>query len=427
MSWLGYRYMDRKVPDEIHVSESSAHEVQKLLEHPLLEFEDAITVSGEGSYLLPCRLLGMIPFKDIKVTPTEASSVYVSGSTVGIYMETEGVLIIDTGEILCEGGTAREPAKNIVRPGDYIVAFNEQKVSNKKELMEDLEILDGEDVILDVIRNGEKIPVSLTPVKDAGGEYKLGIWVRDNTQGIGTLTCVDEKGRYGALGHGISDVDTGELLHISKGALYQAEILGIQKGQSGSPGELSGLIRYEPGQIIGAVDTNSKNGIYGSFYDRRAGIPVKKTEVAYKQELEVGPASILCCVDGSVKEYDAEITRIDMNHEDTNKSFVIHVTDPELLEITGGIVQGMSGSPILQKGKFAGAVTHVFVQDSTSGYGIFAETMLENIKTSNASEKQIQETGQKTGQKTCFCGKCRKIEEQVKTAETLIKLHKTRN
>lgn len=380
MSWLGYRYMDRKVPDEIHVSESSAHEVQELLEHPLLEFEDAITVSGEGSYLLPCRLLGMIPFKDIKVTPTEAGSVYVSGSTVGIYMETEGVLIIDTGEILCEGGTAREPAKNIVRPGDYIVAFNEQKVSNKKELMEDLEILDGEDVILDVIRNGEKIPVSLTPVKDAGGEYKLGIWVRDNTQGIGTLTFVDEKGRYGALGHGISDVDTGELLHISKGALYQAEILGIQKGKSGSPGELSGLIRYEPGQIIGAVDTNSKNGIYGSFYDRRAGIPVKKTEVAYKQELEVGPASILCCVNGSVKEYDAEITRIDMNHEDTNKSFVIHVTDPELLEITGGIVQGMSGSPILQKGKFAGAVTHVFVQDSTSGYGIFAETMLENIK-----------------------------------------------
>jgi len=354
--------------------------VQELLEHPLLEFEDAITVSGEGSYLLPCRLLGMIPFKDIKVTPAEAGSVYVSGSTVGIYMETEGVLIIDTGEILCEGGTAREPAKNIVRPGDYIVAFNEQKVSNKKELMEDLEILDGEDVILDVIRNGEKIPVSLTPVKDAGGEYKLGIWVRDNTQGIGTLTFVDEKGRYGALGHGISDVDTGELLHISKGALYQAEILGIQKGKSGSPGELSGLIRYEPGQIIGAVDTNSKNGIYGSFYDRRAGIPVKKTEVAYKQELEVGPASILCCVDGSVKEYDAEITRIDMNHEDTNKSFVIHVTDPELLEITGGIVQGMSGSPILQKGKFAGAVTHVFVQDSTSGYGIFAETMLENIK-----------------------------------------------
>ena len=181
-------------------------------------------------------------------------------------------------------------------------------------------------------------------------------------------------------GHGISDVDTG-LLHISKGRYIRRRSWVSRKEKSGSRGELSGLIRYEPGQIIGAVDTNSKNGIYGSFYDRRAGIPeLKKTEVAYKQELEVGPASILCCVDGSVKEYDAEITRIDMNHEDTNKSFVIHVTDPELLEITGGIVQGMSGSPILQKGKFAGAVTHVFVQDSTSGYGIFAETMLENIK-----------------------------------------------
>ena len=380
MGYMGYCCLDRKIPDEIYVSEKGGQNVEELLKRPFLTFDETVPVSGNGSYLLPCRLLGVIPFKQIKVTPEAQRSIFVSGSTVGIYMETEGVLIIDTGEILCEGGTAREPAKNIVRPGDYIVAFNEQKVSNKKELMEDLEILDGEDVILDVIRNGEKIPVSLTPVKDAGGEYKLGIWVRDNTQGIGTLTFVDEKGRYGALGHGISDVDTGELLHISKGALYQAEILGIQKGKSGSPGELSGLIRYEPGQIIGAVDTNSKNGIYGSFYDRRAGIPVKKTEVAYKQELEVGPASILCCVDGSVKEYDAEITRIDMNHEDTNKSFVIHVTDPELLEITGGIVQGMSGSPILQKGKFAGAVTHVFVQDSTSGYGIFAETMLENIK-----------------------------------------------
>ena len=208
MSWLGYRYMDRKVPDEIHVSESSAHEVQELLEHPLLEFEDAITVSGEGSYLLPCRLLGMIPFKDIKVTPAEAGSVYVSGSTVGIYMETEGVLIIDTGEILCEGGTAREPAKNIVRPGDYIVAFNKQKVSNKKELMEDLEILDGEDVILDVIRNGEKIPVSSwvsgygtiprasEPSPSWTKKAVTAPWVMESVMWIQGSFFISAKGRY---------------------------------------------------------------------------------------------------------------------------------------------------------------------------------------------------------------------------------------
>lgn len=376
MGWLGYRYMERKIPDEIHVSEGGAQEVQKLLEHPLLEFDDAVAVSGEGSYLLPCRLLGFIPFKEIKVTPAESTSVYVSGNTVGIYMETEGVLIIDTGEIISEQGTSREPAKNIVKPGDYIVAFNQQKIASKQELMEDLACLDGEEVTLEVVRDGEKIPLSLTPVKDAEGEYKLGIWVRDNTQGIGTLTFVDSGGGYGALGHGISDVDTGELLHISKGALYQADILGIKKGESGNPGELSGLIRYEPGRILGTIETNSKNGIYGDFTSGNSSISLKEMPVAYKQELETGPASILCCVDGQIKEYDAEITRIDMNHEDTNKSFVIHVTDQELLETTGGIVQGMSGSPVIQNGKFAGAVTHVFVQDSASGYGIFAETML---------------------------------------------------
>ena len=379
MCWLGYRYMDRKVPDEIRVSKGSEDQVQKLLDSSFLTFDDAVAVSGGGGYLLPCRLLGFIPFKEIKVTPTDGSSVFVSGNTVGIYMETEGVLIIDTGEITSKDGKTQEPAKNIVKPGDYIVTFNQQKVSNKKELIEDLDLLEGQDVTLEIVRDGETIPVSLTPVQDTSGEYKLGIWVRDNTQGIGTLTFVDSYGNYGALGHGISDVDTGDLLNISTGALYQAEILGIQKGSNGNPGELAGLIRYEPGRILGSITGNSKNGIYGKISGGDEAISLRKMEVAYKQELKTGPASVLCCVDGEVKEYEAEITRIDMNHEDTNKSFVIQVTDPELLELTGGIVQGMSGSPVIQNGKFAGAVTHVFVQDSTSGYGIFAETMLENM------------------------------------------------
>lgn len=377
MGWMGYRYLDRKIPDEIHVTENGAQEVRRLLDHPFLEFEETIQVSGEGSYLLPCRILGFIPFKEIKITPAESTSVYVSGSTVGIYMETKGVLIIDTGEIISREGTSLKPAKNIVKPGDYIVAFNQQSIKNKQELLKDLSFLDGEPVTLDVIRDGKQIPLSLTPVKDAAGAYKLGIWVRDNTQGIGTLTYVDGNGNYGALGHGISDVDTGELLHINKGALYQAEILGIQKGETGSPGELSGLIRYEPGRIIGNIEKNSKNGIYGNLSAGIKNTDLKKLPVAYKQELEIGPASILCCVDGQAKEYRAEITRIDMNHEDTNKSFVIHVTDERLLELTGGIVQGMSGSPVIQNGKVIGAVTHVFVQDATSGYGIFIENMLE--------------------------------------------------
>ena len=380
IGWSGWRYLDRKIPDELHVAQGRSQDVRELLDHPLLGFGDTITVSQEGSYRIPCRLFGLIPFKEIKVTPAKSSNVLVSGSSVGIYMETQGVLIIDTGEILSQSGTAQEPAKNLVKPGDYIVAFNDQEISTKKELMDDLKTLDGEEVVLDIKRGEETIPVSVTPVKDTQGEYKLGIWVRDDTQGIGTLTFVDSEGRYGALGHGISDVDTGELLSIKDGALYQAQILGIQKGSDGYPGELSGLIHYDSSNIIGSISLNTKNGIYGTFNGNIGeNIELPQMPVGYKQEITTGPAGVLCSIDGKVEEYTAEITRIDMNHEDTNKSFVIHITDQRLLEATGGIVQGMSGTPVVQNGKFIGAITHVFVQDSTSGYGIFAETMLEGL------------------------------------------------
>lgn len=380
MLWLGYRYLDRRIPDEIHVEKGQEGQLQKVLEHPLLTFEDAVSVSGNTSYTLKCSILGAIPFKEIKVTPSESKSVYVSGSTVGIYMETDGVLIIDTGEILSEEGTSEEPAKDVVKPGDYIVAVDSRTIRSKKELIEDIRTLDGSDVELEVLRNDRIIPLTITPVKDMQGFYKLGIWVRDNTQGIGTLTFVDDSGRYGALGHGISDIDTGKLMKIEDGALYQAEILGIQKGSNGNPGELAGLIRYESDRVIGTIKKNSENGIYGAFTGSPDQIALCRMPVAYKQELKTGPAMILCCVDGKVAAYDAEIVRIDLNHEDTNKSFVIRVTDQTLLEKTGGIVQGMSGSPVIQNGKFAGAVTHVFVQDSTSGYGIFAEEMFSALE-----------------------------------------------
>lgn len=381
---LGYRYLDRKIPDEIQVSRGSgeqAEDVTEVLSAPLVTFEDAVTVSQDGGYILPCKLLGYIPFKEVKVTPVDDQEVYVSGSTIGIYMETDGVLVIDTGEIQDQNGEIKEPAKNIVRQGDYIVSFNGQKISTKKELISDIAELDGNAVTLEVSREGESIPVSVTPVKDTKGDYKLGIWVRDDTQGIGTLTYVDQNGNYGALGHGISDIDTAQLLNIRKGALYKAQILAINKGTKGNPGELAGFIRYDDRNILGTIEVNSKNGIYGQFTQTaESGITLKKMPIAHKQEVKTGSAAILCSVDGQVKEYDAEIKRIDLNHEDTNKSFVIQITDEELLEATGGIVQGLSGSPVLQDGKVIGAVTHVFVQDSTSGYGIFIETMLCNTR-----------------------------------------------
>ena len=378
--WLGYKYLDRKIPDEIQISRDSGEsteDVTEVLSAPLVTFEKAVTVSQDGGYILPCRLLGYIPFKEVKVTPVDEQEIYVSGSTIGIYMETEGVLVIDTGEIEDQNGEMKEPAKNLVRQGDYIVSFNGEKISTKRELINDIAGLDGEEVTLEVKREGESVPVSVTPVKDTKGEYKLGIWVRDDTQGIGTLTYVDQNGRYGALGHGISDIDTAQLLNIRNGALYKAQILAINKGSKGNPGELAGFIRYDDRNILGSIEINSKNGIYGQFYKgAEDGITLKKMPVAYKQDVKTGEASVLCNVDGEVREYQAEIKRIDLNHEDTNKSFVIQITDEKLLEKTGGIVQGLSGSPVLQNGKMVGAITHVFVQDSTSGYGIFIENML---------------------------------------------------
>ena len=378
MGWLGYRLLDRKIPDQILVDHENSREVAGLLERPFVSFDDAITVSGKDSYTLHCRVFGVIPFKDVKVKHTTAKEVYVSVAAVGIYMQTKGVLIIDTGEILSESGETEEPARDIVKPGDYIVAFDQNRIQCKQDLMEDLAALDGDSVMLKVRRGKETIPLSLTPVKDKEGKYKLGIWVRDDTQGIGTLTYVDEDGRFGALGHGISDVDTGELLSIADGNLYDAQILGIRKGEKGNPGELSGLIRYEAGNILGEISENRKNGIFGTMEaSQLKNMNLEKVPIGYKQDLKTGPASVFCCTDGEVKEYAAEITRIDLNHEDSNKSFVIQITDKELLEKTGGIVQGMSGSPVLQNGKLFGAVTHVFVQDSTSGYGIFIENMMD--------------------------------------------------
>ena len=311
------------------------------------------------------------------MTPCETDSILVSGSTVGIYMETAGVLVIDTGEIRCQDGEVKEPAQNILKPGDYIISFNQQKISCKQDLIENLENINSEAVTLLIKREDKAIPVSLSPVQDSSGKYKLGIWVRDDTQGIGTLTYVTQSGKFGALGHGISDVDTGDLLSIKGGNLYCAQILGVQKGEKGIPGELSGLIRYRNDNVIGTINENSKNGIYGKYTENPTdSVFLKQMPVGYKQDLKIGPASVLCNVGDGVKEYGAEITRIDMNHEDNNKSFVIRITDPELLDVTGGIVQGMSGSPVMQNGKVVGAVTHVFVQDATSGYGIFIENML---------------------------------------------------
>ena len=373
---LSLEELKDRIPDTVYIRYGQEEGLGDSLDVPLITYPETIDVSDRGSYQIPCSLLGMLPLKNVQVETVEDQWVCVSGNPVGLYMETQGVLIVDTGEITNQNGIALEPAANIVQPGDYILEVNGKTVSRKRELIAEIEDCQGENVELVVNRKGEEIPLSLEPVLTQEENYKLGIWVRDNTQGIGTMTYVDEKGRFGALGHGISDTDTGELLDVSGGELYQAQIVSIIRGAQGVPGELSGYIEYEDEKKIGTIEKNTDIGIFGQIFSDTQ-ISGEKVKIGYKQEVKKGKAQILMQLEGKVEHYDIEITDIYSSQQDTNKSFQIQVTDPELLAKTGGIVQGMSGSPILQDGKLIGAVTHVFVQDSSKGYGIFIENMLE--------------------------------------------------
>lgn len=372
---LSIQEIQARIPDTVYVRAGQQEGLTESLDIPLVTYPDSIDVSERGSYQIPCSLLGMIPLKEVQVQTVEDKWVSVCGASVGLYMETQGVLVVDTGEVTDVEGLAENPAENIVKPGDYILEVNGTPIDGKKELIQKIQSSQGDAMELLVNREGEEIPLSLEPVMTKEKEYKLGIWVRDNTQGIGTLTYVDQDGKFGALGHGISDTDTGELLDVSQGELYQAQIVSVLKGSKGVPGELSGYIEYEDSKQIGTIEKNTTLGIFGQLFPG-ATLPEKKVEIGYKQEVKEGEAHLMTQLDGEVKAYDIEITKIDQNQADTNKAFEIRVTDPELLAKTGGIVQGMSGSPILQGGKLIGAVTHVFVQDSSKGYGIFIENML---------------------------------------------------
>ena len=375
MGVLSIQEIQSRIPDTVYVRAGQQEGLTESLDIPLVTYPESIDVSERGSYQIPCSLLGMIPLKEVQVQTVEDKWVSVCGASVGLYMETQGVLVVDTGEITDVEGLVENPAENIVKPGDYILEVNGTPIGGKKELIEKIQTSQGEAMNLLVNREGEEIPLSLEPVMTPEQDYKLGIWVRDNTQGIGTLTYVDQEGKFGALGHGISDTDTGELLDVSQGELYQAQILSVLKGTKGVPGELSGYIEYEDSKKIGTIEKNTALGIFGQLFPT-ASMPEKKVEIGYKQEVKEGKAQLMTQLDGEVKAYDIEITEINQNQADTNKAFEIRVTDPELLAKTGGIVQGMSGSPILQGEKLIGAVTHVFVQDSSKGYGIFIENML---------------------------------------------------
>ena len=300
------------------------------------------------------------------------------GMPIGIYMKTDGVLVLGTDSVKGADGVDCMPADNLVKAGDYIIAINGETVDSKKELVSQVGKLDSEKVVLKIRRNDEEINVKLTAAVSNKDEYKLGIWIRDSVQGLGTVTYITADNKFGALGHGIHDIDIDELLEIEEGRVYNTEILRIEKGKKGSPGGIEGMIVYNRYNILGDIEKNTEIGVYGTIRNLES-LTEEQTVVpaCLKSDVKMGDAVIRCCVDNEVKEYDIEIERINHFALEANKGLVIKIVDEELIDVTGGIVQGMSGSPILQNGKIVGAVTHVLVNDPTRGYGIFIEDMLK--------------------------------------------------
>ena len=254
---LIYGTLKDHIPDEIFVYADEETDWETFFQEPLISYDETVEVSQNGSYQIRCKWLGVLPLKTIKVHTVEKQEVLVSGSPVGIYMETKGVLVIDSGEITDREGIRRTPAEHIIQSGDYICEIDGKVLTGKRQLMQLVRENQGEPMELQVIRHQETIKLEMTPVETEDGSYKLGIWVRDNIQGIGTLTYVEPNGTFGALGHGISDTDTGERLEISDGDLYRADILSIRKGTVGTPGELRGVINYREENRIGTMQIRS--------------------------------------------------------------------------------------------------------------------------------------------------------------------------
>ncbi len=303
-------------------------------------------------------------YKDIRLCP--------GGTAFGVKMKTSGVVIVGMNDI---EGYSKNPAYDSgLRIGDVIKEINGKKITVADDITKLIKDSGGNDLLVRYVRNGQEESLTVTPLLDkTDNKFKTGIWVRDSTAGIGTVTFIDpQTGAFGGLGHGICDIDTGILLPIESGELYDVVISGINRGSSGSPGELRGFFLDDK---KGTVDSNTECGVFGKM-DKLPEEISEPIPIALRNEVVVGKAELICTTAENVStSYEIEIQKI-FDQSTNTKNFIVKVTDERLLEKTGGIVQGMSGSPIIQNGKLIGAVTHVLVNDPKRGYGIFIENML---------------------------------------------------
>ncbi len=313
---------------------------------------------------------------DKKETKTK---VYASGEPVGIYIKTKGVLVLGIQDVKTADNRTCSPAEHKLESGDYILAMNGEDISSKAQFISCLQKNEEKEAVLTISRNGEEQQIKIQPVYSEEDHcYQIGAWIRNDTQGIGTVTYITEDGNFAALGHGISDCDLGVQLNIAGGSIYETDIASIMKGKAKDPGQVIGTIDYIPEKYLGNIGINSTCGIFGLIKNHQENFRNGQLmEVADSSEIKTGKAFVKTSISGESRDYSIEIEKISLGKKDAQKALRIKITDPDLIALTGGIIQGESGSPIIQDGKLIGAVTHVFVDDPTRGYGICAETMME--------------------------------------------------
>lgn len=384
-------YVGNSFPDNYTVNEGSTLNLETKL--PVsIKYDDTTVLKAKDSSSLKkfnakINLLGFVPAKNVNVAVVSKNQVVLGGEAFGIKLYTNGVLVVDVDVVDTEKGNRSPAADAGIKPGDYILTVAGKKVQTNEDVAKIVEQSGGKELAVLIMRDNRQLTVMLKPeISYLTGKYKAGVWVKDSGAGIGTLTFHSPVlGITCGLGHGISDSETGKILTINSGELVPAEIFGIEMGKSGSPGELKG--KFKDG-TLGKLITNTETGVYASKDVELNG--EKLVEIAYKQEIKTGSAEIITTVDGESgpETFKCEIEKISYSGSIT-KNMLIKITDPALIDKTGGIVQGMSGSPIIQNGKLIGAVTHVLVDDPTKGYGIFAENMLETAQ--SVSQQQLKD------------------------------------
>ncbi|MDF2839764.1 MAG: spoIVB [Clostridia bacterium] len=339
-----------------------------------------INGKSEGSAKATLKILNLLPVKNVTVNVIPDKKVIPSGEAIGVKIQTKGVLVVGLSTITTADGKKHSPAADAgFEIGDTILEINKQKVEKERDITNIVN--ENKDSVLNFLveREGKKHNIDVSPVQSLEDSiYRIGLWVRDNIAGVGTMTFIDpETMSFGALGHGITDIDSGVLVDISKGSILKSKVASVQKARKTVPGEIVGIF-YESDNPYGDISKNTNYGIYGILNSKIRNDSKGAIPIALSYQVKEGPAKILSTIDGNkVEEFDIEIQKVNRQSTPSSKSMLIKVTDQKLLDLTGGIVQGMSGSPIIQDGKIIGAVTHVLVNDPTRGYGIFIEWMLE--------------------------------------------------